>query len=158
MSYGLKSANNKMAMARGAKFMHSHNLPGWYNKEGNLFGKTNEKLSKENRLLRYKLKKANEEALKTKRANSVLKVALANEKKWNKPRQSGVRAYSKINLKNSFKASIGPNKNGMGWGKVRNSFYPLIGTRRKGGGYIINLTGKSNPAKYNNVIKGILVY
>lgn len=241
-TYGLKYANNKMAMARGAKFMKVHNLPGWYNKEGNLFGKTKTKLSKENRALRYKLKQANatlaitrmaamvagtksknatvkraaallklgrakgalrnanaklaiasmaslvanskkknsnvkraaalfKVALPVKRSNALLKEAntpgpikrfnsLLKEvgPRWNKPRQSGVRTYNRSNLKKNFKSSIGPNANGFGWAKVQNAFYPLVGTRKKGGGYVINKFGKMSPAKYNNVVKGYLVW
>ena len=245
MSYGLKYADNKMAMARGAKYMKVHNLPGWYNKEGNLFGKTKSKLSKENRALRYKLKQANatlaiasmaamaagtkSKNAKVKRAASLFKLGrakgalrnanaklaiasmaslAANSKKtnanvkraaslfkvalsagptkrstallkeantpgpikrfnsllketgprWNKPRQSGVRTYNRSNLKKNFKSSIGPNANGFGWAKVQNAFYPLVGTRKKGGGYVINKFGKMSPAKYNSVVKGFLVW
>lgn len=261
MSLGLKKANNKMAMARGAKFMKVHNLPGWYNKEGDLFGKTKTKLSKENRALRYKLKQANATLAITrmaamaagsksknakvtraaslfklgrakgavrnanaklaiasmaslvanskktnsnvkraaalfkiaisppgikrsnalmketivpgpvKRANALINVSLSpspikrfnaivkqSGPRWNNPRQSGVRTYNKSSLKKNFKSSIGPNVNGFGWAKVKNSFYPLVGTRKKGGGYVINKFGKMSPAKYNNVVKGFLVW
>ena len=277
MSLGLKKATNKMAMARGAKFMKVHNLPGWYNKNANLFGKTKEKLSKENRALRYKLKQANatlaitrmaamaagsksknakvtraaslfklgraKGALRNanaklaiasmsslvanskktnsnvkraaalfkialsppgikrsnallkeaflpkgikrsnallkeaflpgpvKRSNALLNVTLSpgpikrsnsilkeSSPRWNKPRQPSVRTYNKSNLKKNFKSSIGPNANGFGWAKIENSFYPLVGTKKKGGGYVINKFGKMSPAKYNSVVKGILVW
>jgi hypothetical protein len=293
MSLGLKKATNKMAMARGAKFMKVHNLPGWYNKNANLFGKTKEKLSKENRALRYKLKQANatlaitrmaamaagsksknakvtraaslfklgraKGALRNanaklaiasmsslvanskkpnsnvkraaalfkialspngikrsnallkeaflpkgikrsnallkeaflpkgikrsnallkeaflpgpvKRSNALLNVTLSpgpikrsnsilkeSSPRWNKPRQPSVRTYNKSNLKKNFKSSIGPNANGFGWAKIENSFYPLVGTKKKGGGYVINKFGKMSPAKYNSVVKGFLVW
>jgi hypothetical protein len=78
--------------------------------------------------------------------------------RWNKPRQPSVRTYNKSNLKKNFNSSIGPNANGFGWAKIENSFYPLVGTKKKGGGYVINKFGKMSPAKYNSVVKGFLVW
>lgn len=174
MSLGLKKANNKMAMARGAKFMQVHDLPGWYNKNSNLFGKT---IAKSNRAFRYKLKQANAKlaiagmkqnvaARNLLRANVNIAAQLFKKgikpkaigPRWNKARQSGVRTYNKTNLKKNFKSSIGANTNGFGWAKIQNMFYPLVGTRKKGGGYVVNLTRKSSPAKYNSVVKGFLVW
>lgn len=174
MSYGLKRANNKMAMARGAKFMHVHNLPGWYNKEGDLFGQVPEKESKEIRALKYKLRrqdakvaiaKMKELAAEKKSTDAHVKAAFLKlkVKAMNAPkvvgaRQSGVRVYNRLNLTKSFKAAIGPNTTGLGWAKVKNSFFPLIGTRKKGGGYVVNMSGMLPSAKYNNVVKGIYAF
>jgi hypothetical protein len=165
MSYGLKAASNKMAMARGAKFMKVHNLPGWYNTNGNLFGNT-PRLSKEDRAMRYKLKMMNaklaiagmkQNVAARKLYGSLVVQKLKAKAPWSVARQSGVRLFNKMNMKDILKGAIGSNSKGMGWAKYKNDFYPLIGTS-KSYGYVINLSKKNQPARYNSVIKGLKPY
>jgi hypothetical protein len=156
MSYGLKPASNKMAMARGAKFMKVHNLPGWYNTNGNLFG-TSSRVSKEERQLRYKLK-----MIDAKLAIAGMKQNVAAQKvkpkvPWTVARQSGVRLFNKTNMKDILKGAIGSNSKGLGWAKYKNDFYPLIGTS-KSYGYVMNLSKRNAPTRYNSVIKGLKPY
>lgn len=259
--YGLRPATNRMAMARGAKYMKVHNLPGWYNTGGNLFGETRVRatLTQEERNTRRKptpvpirvnsplsvlnlpesvrspetpmytktfnriyhigknshhragmgtvytnkdgfgyIRKSGSDyrSIVNKRINSVktsnkhggqnvLAYVLGNKpmkkwadirdesylrhapvipntafnfpnaNKWTTPRQSGVKMYNKRNLMTKITGSIGPNSQGMGWAKIKSNFLPLIGTRSKGGGYVINKLGKNKPAKYDDVVKGI---
>ena len=165
MSYGLKPASNKMAMARGAKFMKVHNLPGWYNTNGNMFG-TSSRVSKEERQLRHKLKmidaklaiagmKQNVSARKL--YGSVAAQKFKPKVPWTVARQSGVRLFNKTNMKDILKGAIGSNSKGMGWAKYKNDFYPLIGTSRSYG-YVINLSKRNAPTRYNSVIKGLKPY
>jgi len=148
MSYGLKAANNKMAMARGAKFMKVHNLPGWYNTNNNLFGPV-----KAPRPVRTYVR------------NPIFNIPkMINNPVYNTPkapwvtaRQSGVRLFNKKNMKDILKGAIGSNSKGMGWAKYKNDFYPLIGTS-KSYGYVINLSKHNAPFKYNSVVKGLKPY
>lgn len=178
MSYGLKAANNKMAMARGAKFMKVHNLPGWYNTNGNLFGNT-PRLSKEDRAMRYKLKMLNAKLavagmtqnvaarnlygpLVAQKFKMSVKPKVPNLPKvpsvpWTVARQSGIRIFNKSNLKNVLRAAIGPNSKGLGWAKYKNDFYPLIGTARPSG-YVMNMSKRNAPVNYNIVVKGLKPY
>lgn len=235
-----------MAMARGAKFMKVHNLPGWYNTGGNLFGETRvrQTLTQQEKNERRKLSlpplpeytktsnriyhiganhtHAGKGSVHTNKAgfgyiqksngtyhaiiNKILTDAhtsnkhggltvrayalgnkpakkwanLRNESylnhaaiiparpkspnsvfnfpnvnKWTVPRQSGVKMYNKHSLLTKFTGAIGPNSKGMGWAKVKSQFVPLIGTRSKGGGYVVNMKGLNKPAKYDDVVKGI---
>jgi hypothetical protein len=247
-----------MAMARGAKYMKVHNLPGWYNTGGNLFGETRVRpvLTQEEKNARrkpkvkspspvmpeytktsnriyhvgknshhragmgsvytnragfgYILKSGGTEyrAIVNKLMNSVKTsnkhgsqmvraYALGNAptqkwanlrntsylgaeavipsrpkspntvfnfpnvnvnaygNKWTVPRQSGVKMYNKKSLMTKITGSIGPNSKGMGWAKVKGNFVPLIGTRAKGGGYVVNMLGVNQPRKYDDVVKGI---
>lgn len=172
MSYGLKAANNKMAMARGAKFMKVHNLPGWYNTNGNMFG-TSSRVSKEERQLRHKLKMID---AKLAVAGMTQNVAARNlygplvaqkfkmgvkpkvpSVPWTVARQSGIRIFNKSNLKNVLRAAIGPNSTGLGWAKYKNDFYPLIGTARPSG-YVMNMSKRNAPVNYNIVVKGLKPY
>lgn len=264
--YGLRPASNKMAMARGAKFMKVHNLPGWYNTNGNLFGETRVRptLTQEEKNARrkktpnlppivpkvnvpvlppspeyfktsnkifhvsgknshqhagmgsvytnkagfgYILKSGGTEyrsivnklnagvktsnkhggkmvrayllgntptkkwaelrnesylgaaAIRPKSPNTVFNFPNVNVNtsgnKWTVPRQAGVKMYNKKSLMSKITGSIGPNSKGMGWAKVKGEFVPLIGTRSKGGGYVVNMSGRNHPAKYNDVVKGI---
>ena len=251
--YGLRPASNRMAMARGAKYMKVHNLPGWYNTNGNLFGETRVRptLTQEEKNARRKPKKVaevlppspmytktsnriyhvganhthagmgsvhtnksgfgyiqksngtyhaiinkilqdvhtsnkhggitvrayslgntptkkwaelrNESYLghaavvpaRAKSPNTVFNFPNAGGNKWTTPRQSGVKMYNKRELMTKITGSIGPNSKGMGWAKIKSNFFPLIGTRAKGGGYVINKLGQNKPAKYEDVVKGI---
>jgi hypothetical protein len=263
--YGLRPATNRMAMARGAKYMKVHNLPGWYNTGGNLFGETRVRpvLTQEDKNARrkpkikspspilspVKIKSPSPEYTKTSNriyhvganhthagmgsvhtnkagfgyiqksngsyhaiVNKILNGAKTSNKhggitvrayslgntpskkwaelrntsylghaavfpsrpkspntvfnfpnvnvnssgnKWTVPRQSGVKMYNKRSLMSKITGSIGPNSKGMGWAKVRGEFVPLIGTRSKGGGYVVNMKGLNKPAKYDDVVKGI---
>lgn len=251
--YGLRPASNKMAMARGAKYMKVHNLPGWYNTNSNLFGETRvrQTLTQEEKNARRRaampktpvlppspeytktsnriyhvgshhhagmgtvytnksgfgyIQKSNgsyraiinklvnsvrtsnkhggqnvrayslgntptkkwaelrnetylgQAAVRPKSPNTVFNFPNVNVNasgnKWSTPRQSGVKMYNKRAMMTKITGSIGPNSKGMGWAKVKSNFYPLIGTRAKGGGYVINKLGKK-PAKYEDVVKGI---
>ncbi len=168
MSYGLKKADNKMAMARGAKFMKVHNLPGWYNTNSNLFGNT-----KAPRPMRYKLKMLNAKlavaGLTQNVAARKLYGSVAAQKfkmgikpkvpsvPWTVARQSGIRIFDKTNLKDILKGAIGSNSKGLGWAKYKNDFYPVIGTARPYG-YVINMSKKNLPARYESIVKGLRPY
>jgi|688.fasta_scaffold07856_7 hypothetical protein len=156
--YGMRPATNRMAMARGAKYMKVHNLPGWYNTGGNLFGATRVR----------PVLNANERAARRKPKTSIrpsspasvfnfpnVNVNAGGTNKWTVPRQSAVKMYNKRSLMTKITGSIGLNSKGMGWAKVKGNFVPLIGTRSKGGGYVVNMKGMNKPAKYDDVVKGI---
>jgi hypothetical protein len=160
--YGLRPATNRMAMARGAKYMKVHNLPGWYNTGGNLFGETRVRpvLTANERAARRKPKVKSPSPIRPKSPASVfnfpnVNVNAGGTNKWTVPRQSGVKMYNKRSLLSKITGSIGPNSKGMGWAKVKGEFVPLIGTRSKGGGYVVNMKGLNKPAKYDDVVKGI---
>lgn len=76
---------------------------------------------------------------------------------WVTARQSGVRLFNKMNMKDILKGAVGSNSKGLGWAKYKNDFYPLIGTS-KSYGYVINLSKKNLPARYNSVVKGLKPY
>lgn len=159
--YGLRPASNKMAMARGAKYMKVHNLPGWYNTNSNLFGETRvrQTLTQEEKNARRRAAKPKTPVLpaRPKSPNTVFNFPNVNTSgnKWTTPRQSGVKMYNKKALMNKFTGGIGPNSKGMGWAKVKSKFVPLVGTRAKGGGYVVNMLGLNEPRKYDNVVKGL---
>ena len=168
--YGLRPASNRMAMARGAKFMKVHNLPGWYNTNGNLFGETRVRPTHTHAGLgSVHVNKAGFGYIQKSNGSyhAIINKILAHT--GSKHGSRNVRAYSLGNT---------PTKK---WAELRNesylshaavlparpkspntvfnfpnvNVYPLIGTRAKGGGYVINKLGKNKPAKYEDVVKGI---
>ena len=131
-------------MARGAKFMKVHNLPGWYNTNGNLFGQV-----KAPRAVRAYTPKVLPNIPKI--IKNIPKIP------WTVARQSSIRMFNKTNLKNVLRGAIGPNSSGKGWAKYKNDYYPLLGTARPSG-YVINLSKRNAPVNYNIVVKGLKPY